>query len=91
MYRTVTRPLLVHGVDTLVLKKAQQKKVDVAEIRMLQWMCGVTKLDRTRNEQIVENESGRKLKDLIEERSSINYNKKESDVNGNSRKEKRKI
>ena len=25
------------------MKKAQYKKLDVAELRMLRWMCGVTK------------------------------------------------
>ena len=34
------------------LKKAQGKKFDVAEMNMLKWMCGVTKLDRIRNERI---------------------------------------
>ena len=28
------------------------KKVDVAEMSMLRWMCGVTKLDRIQNERI---------------------------------------
>ena len=34
------------------MKKAQEKKLDVAEMRMLRWMCGVTELDRIRNERI---------------------------------------
>ncbi len=34
------------------MKKAQEKKLDVAEMRMLRWMSGVTKLDRIRNEII---------------------------------------
>ena len=34
------------------VKKAQEKKLDVAEIRMLRWMSRVTKLDRIRNERI---------------------------------------
>ena len=33
-------------------EKAQEKKFDVAELRMLRWMSGVTKLDRIRNERI---------------------------------------
>ena len=32
-------------------KKAQEKKLDVAEMRMLRWMSGVTKVDRIRNER----------------------------------------
>ena len=34
------------------MTKAQEKKLDVAEIRMLRWMSGVTKLDRIWNERI---------------------------------------
>ena len=42
----------MYGAETWAVKKAQEKKLDVAEIRMLRWMCGVTKLDRIRNERI---------------------------------------
>ena len=34
------------------MKKAPEKKLDVAEMRMLRWMSGVTKLDIIRNEII---------------------------------------
>ena len=34
------------------MKKAREKKLDAAEMRMLRWMCGVTKLDRIRTEII---------------------------------------
>ena len=45
--------------QTWALKKAQEKKLEVADMRMLRWMCGVTKLDKIRNERIrVDNESG---------------------------------
>ena len=33
------------------MKKAQEKKLDVAEMRMLRWMSGVTMLDRIRIER----------------------------------------
>ena len=49
VYRTVVRPALMYG---WALKKAQEKKLEVAEMRMLRWMCGVTKLDKIRNERI---------------------------------------
>ena len=52
VYRTVVRPALMYGAETWVLKKAQEKKLEVAEMRMLRWMCGVTKLDKIRNERI---------------------------------------
>ena len=39
----------VRGRD---VKKVQENKLEVAEMRMLRWMCRVTKLDKIRNERI---------------------------------------
>ena len=52
VYRTVVRPELMYGAETWALKKAQENKLEVAEMRMLRWMCGVTKLEKIRNERI---------------------------------------
>ena len=52
VYRTVVRSALMYGAETWALKKAQENKLEVAEMRMLRWMCGVTKLDKIRNERI---------------------------------------
>ena len=53
VYRTVVRPALtdVRGRDIWALKKAQEMKLEVAEMRMLRRMCGVPTLDKIRNEQ----------------------------------------
>ena len=42
----------MYGAETWAVKKAHEKKLDVAEMRMLGWMSGVAKLDRIRNERI---------------------------------------
>ena len=42
----------MYSAETWAVKKAQGEKLDVAEMRMLRWMSGVTKLDRIRNERI---------------------------------------
>ena len=47
----MVRPALMYGVETWALK-AQETKLEVAEMRMLRWMCGVTKLDKIRYERI---------------------------------------
>ena len=52
VYNTVVRLAMMNGAETWAVKKAQEKKLDVAEMRMLRWMSGVTKLDRIRNERI---------------------------------------
>ena len=49
VYRTEVRPTLVYGAETWALKKAQEKKLEVAEMRMLRWMCRVTNLDKIIN------------------------------------------
>ena len=36
---------MMYGAETRTVKKAQEKKMDVEEMRMLRWMSGVTKLD----------------------------------------------
>ena len=48
-YRTVLRPALRYGAETWASNKAQENKLDVEEMRMLRWMCGVTKLEKIRN------------------------------------------
>ena len=52
VYRTVVRSALMYGAQTWALKEAQENKLEVTEMRMLRWMCGVTKLDKIRNERI---------------------------------------
>ena len=34
------------------MKKAHEKKMEVAEMQILLWMCGVTRLDKIRKEKI---------------------------------------
>ena len=43
VYKTVVRPAMMYGAETWAVKKAQEEKLDVAEMR---------KLDRIRNERI---------------------------------------
>ena len=45
MYRTVVRPALLYGAETCSVTKTQEQRLEVNEMRMLRWMCGVTKRD----------------------------------------------
>ena len=70
VYKTVVRLAMEYGAETWAMKKAQEKKLDVAEMRMLRWMSGVTKLDRIRNESIrgttKVGEISRKVQEIVE-------------------------
>ena len=35
LYKTVVRPAIMYGAETWTVKKTQEKKLDVAEMRML--------------------------------------------------------
>ena len=52
IYRSVIRPAMIFGSETWPIKKIQERKMEVAEMRMLRWMLGVTREDRIRNERI---------------------------------------
>ena len=68
VYRTVVRPALMYGAETWALKKAQEKKLDVAEMRMPQWMCGVAKLDKIINERIRGKKKVRKITKKVQDK-----------------------
>ena len=52
VYKTVIRPAMLYVADTCATKKRQEKRIEVTEMRMLRWMCGVTRKDKIRNEHI---------------------------------------
>ncbi|KAK3570329.1 hypothetical protein QTP86_017160 [Hemibagrus guttatus] len=52
VYRTVVRPAMLYGLETVSLKKTQESELEVAELKMLRFSLGVTRLDRIRNEYI---------------------------------------
>lgn len=52
VYKTVVRPAMMYGLETVALKKRQVAELEVAELKMLRFSLGVTRLDRIRNEFI---------------------------------------
>ena len=52
MYRTVVRPTLLYGAECWPTKRSHLQTMKVAEMRMLRWICGHTRLDKIRNEVI---------------------------------------
>ncbi|KAL6498969.1 hypothetical protein OROGR_028147 [Orobanche gracilis] len=53
-YRMAIRPALLYGTECWAVKQCHVQKMNVAEMRMLRWMCGHAKKDRLRNEVIRE-------------------------------------
>ncbi|KAK3540238.1 hypothetical protein QTP70_028441 [Hemibagrus guttatus] len=52
VYRTVVRPAMLYGLETVSLRKRQESELEVAELKVLRFSLGVTRLDRIRNEYI---------------------------------------
>ncbi|KAK3548852.1 hypothetical protein QTP70_021037 [Hemibagrus guttatus] len=52
VYRTLVRPAMLYGLETVSLRKRQESELEVAELKMLRFSLGVTKLGRIRNEYI---------------------------------------
>ena len=52
IHRTIVRPAMIYGSETWPIMKREEKRLDVNEMRMLRWTCGVTKSDRIVNRHI---------------------------------------
>ena len=53
-YRTAIRPAILYGTECWAAKGEHEHKLSVAEMKMLRWMSGHTRLDKIRNEDIRE-------------------------------------
>ena len=52
VYRVAVRPAMLYGLETMVLMKRQEAEMEVAELKMLRFSLGVTRMDKIRNEYI---------------------------------------
>ena len=52
VFRTVIRPAMMYGVETLPLTKAQEASLETAQMGMLRWSLGWTRRDKVKNEKI---------------------------------------
>ena len=51
-YKIAIRPVMLYGTKCWAVKKQYVSKMNIAEMRMLRWMCDKTRRDEIRNEQI---------------------------------------
>ena len=51
-YRTAIRPAMLYGAECWPTKRWHVQQLSVAEMRMLRWICGHTRMDRVRNDDI---------------------------------------
>ncbi|XP_047267018.1 uncharacterized protein LOC107853402 [Capsicum annuum] len=66
-YRVAVRPAMLYGAECWSVKNSHIQKLKVAEMRMLRWMCGVTRADRVRNEIIREKVGVASVEDKMRE------------------------
>ncbi|VFQ73641.1 unnamed protein product [Cuscuta campestris] len=61
------KPAMLYGVECWAVKKTHVRRLHAAEIRMLRWMCGKTRLDRISNEVIRRQVSMAPVEDKLRE------------------------
>ena len=52
VYRVAVRPAMLYGLETVALTKRQEAEMEVAELKMLRFSLGVTRMNKIRNEYI---------------------------------------
>ncbi|KAF3680692.1 putative pre-mRNA-processing factor 6-like [Capsicum annuum] len=70
-YRVAVRPAMLYGAECWPIKHCHTQKLKVAEMRMLHWMCGLTRGDRVRNETIREKMGVTSVRTRCEKQSNL--------------------
>ena len=52
VYKVAVRSTMLYGLETVALTKRQEAKMEVAELKMLRFSLGVTRMDKIRNDKI---------------------------------------
>ncbi|PUZ50923.1 hypothetical protein GQ55_6G114100 [Panicum hallii var. hallii] len=64
-YRTAIRPAMLYGAECWPTKRRHVQQLSVAEMRMLRWLCGHTRRDRVRNEEIRDRVGGAPIEEKL--------------------------
>ena len=65
MYKSVVRPTMLYGMETVTVTEKKMGKMEVAELKMVRWALGVTIKDKIRNEYVRGNAKIAKLGDKL--------------------------
>ena len=65
MYKSVIRPTMLYGKETVAVTERQMGKMEVAELKMARWALGVTRKDKIRNEYVRGTAKIAKLRDKL--------------------------
>ena len=49
VYKTIVRPSMLYGLETVALTKKQEAELEVAELKMLRFSLGVTRMEKIKN------------------------------------------
>ena len=52
MYKSVVRPAMLYGMETVAVTERLVGKMEVAELKMVRWALGVTRKDNIRNKYV---------------------------------------
>ena len=52
MYKSVVRPAMLYGMETVAVTERQVGKMEVAELKMVRWALGVTRKDKIRSKYV---------------------------------------
>ena len=52
VYKVAVTPVMLYGLETVSLTKRQEAEMEMAELKMLRFSLGVTRMDKIRNEYI---------------------------------------
>ena len=53
VYKSVVRPTMLYGMETVAVTERQVGKMEIAELKMVRWALGVTRKDKIRNEYVI--------------------------------------
>ncbi|CAG9568035.1 unnamed protein product [Danaus chrysippus] len=67
IYKSIIRPVLLYGSECWPVLSRHTQELHVTEMKMLRWMCGVTRADRIRNTFIRGSLGVRDVADKLEE------------------------